>query len=105
MNNDGYILLPKSFIKWQWFKDADVLGVFIHLLLMAAPHPKKVSGVMLQRGQCLADIANYSVLLGLSSQQVETALGKLVITGEIDVQSVNEYAIITVRDFDKYCDE
>lgn len=48
---DGWILLHKKLLKWEWFQNADTLQLFLYCLLRANFEPVKWQGVDIQRGQ------------------------------------------------------
>ena len=98
----GYIKLYRKFAEWEWYQDANVTRVFLHLLLSANYEDKRWRGQLIKRGQFVTSIEHLSNGLGLSIQQIRTALEKLEGTGEIAKQSTNQYTLITICKFDCY---
>ena len=98
----GYIKLYRQMCDWEWYGDANVFRVFLHLLLNAQHEDIRWQGKVIQRGQVVTGRKNLSEILRLSEQQIRTALAKLESTGEITKKSTNEYTIITICKWDNY---
>lgn len=98
----GWIKIHRSLLDWEWYSDANVMRVFLHLLLKANIEDKKWMGKVILRGQLVTNLANLSFELGLSVQQLRTVLSKLETTGEINKQTTNKYTIITICNYVKY---
>ena len=98
----SYIKLDRKILLWEWYHNATVKSLFIHLLLIAFHEDKHFEGKYLKRGQILATRATLSEGSGLSPQQVRTALAKLKETGEITIDSSPTGTIITVVNYEKY---
>lgn len=98
----GYIKLYRKFAEWEWYQDANVTRVFLHLLLSTNYEDKRWRGQLIKRGQFVTSLEHLSNGLGLSIQQIRTALEKLEGTGEIAKQSTNQYTLITICKFDCY---
>ena len=83
MDGNTYIKLYRKFLEWEWYQDSNTKLVFIHLLILAEWKDVKRKGVELKRGQCLVTEASLSEDLGMSRQEVRTALRHLISTNEI----------------------
>ena len=81
--DNGYILLHRKIINWQWYHDASVFSLFIDLLLDANYEDSKVGFLIVKRGQCLTSLKRINERTGLTYQQIRTALSKLEKSGEI----------------------
>lgn len=93
-------IFPKRLLEWEWYDDANMFRMFMHLLLKANNKEKQWHGTAIKRGQLVTSIATLSLETGLSPKSVRTCLDKLVSTGEIGKQTANNCTIITVC---KYC--
>lgn len=102
MDNEGYILLHRKMIGWEWFSDANTLTVFIHCLLNANWRDGRFQGKEVKRGSFITSIAKLSEETGLTMQNVRTALKHLESTGELTSKSQAKYRIITVSKYDDY---
>lgn len=100
--NTGWISLYRKFTEWEWYDCANVKGLFIHCLLKANRNTHLWRGVQIKEGQFVTSLERLSSELGMSVQQVRTALSKLKSTNEISVKSTNAYSMITVNNYAKY---
>lgn len=100
--NDGYILIHRKIIEWQWYKDENTMRLFIDLLLDANYEDSKVGFQIIKRGQCLTSLKRMHERTGLSYQQIRTSLDKLQKSQEINKQVTNRYSIITIKNYDDY---
>lgn len=98
----GFIKLYRSMLEWEWYGDINVKILFLHLLLKSNYEPKKWQGIEIERGQFVTSIKNLSSEVGLSEQQIKTALKKLQKTGEIELKTTNKYTLINVVNFNKF---
>ncbi len=99
---EGWIKLHRSLVNWEWYKDANVSKLFIHLLLCAVFKPTRWAGTKLQPGQYVCTRKRLSEDTGLSESQVRTALAKLSETGEITVGTAKKHTLITIVKYGVY---
>ena len=105
MTSNGYIKLHRKLLNWEWYKDANTTRVFLHLLLIANYGESRYRGVKIHPGQAVIGRRSLSNALGLSEQQVRTALEHLKSTNEITIKSTNKFSVVTVVNWDLYqCD-
>ena len=100
MLENGFIMLPRSNTNWQWYDEPNTMRIFLHLLLTANYTDRSWHGVPVLRGQ---RICTYGVLageLGMSIQQVRTALSHLECSGEVSRQTLARASLITVNNYD-----
>ena len=114
MERGTYIKVFRKFKKWKWYKHPVTKSVFLHLLIEAQWNDRFVHGVHLKRGQLLTTESDLADELGLSRQQVRTALGHLTSTNEITKvstkvttegltkASTNRMSLITVENYSLY---
>lgn len=98
----GYIKLYRQMCDWEWYGDANVFRVFLHLLLNAQHEDTRWQGKVVQRGQVVIGREKLSEDLKLSVRQIRTALAKLESTGEITKKSTNKYTIVSICKWDNY---
>ena len=48
--NQGFILLHRKLLEWEWYTDHNTKMVFIHCLLKANFEKKEWRGVVIERG-------------------------------------------------------
>lgn len=102
--NDGFIKLFRKFTKWEWYSNINTKTLFLHLLLTANHEDRKWQGRIIKRGQVVIGLASLSAEIGLSIQQIRTALKHLKSTGEITIETTNHFTIITLVNWEKYQD-
>lgn len=110
MDGNTYIKLYRKFLDWEWYQDSNTKLVFIHLLILAEWKDVKRKGVELKRGQCLVTEASLSEDLGMSRQEIRTALRHLISTNEISKQATrvvtngktNSMTLITIEKYSTY---
>lgn len=102
--NGGWIKLHRKFIEWKWKSDANVVALFLHLLLSANHKDKEWQGIIIKKGQLITGRLELAKNVGLSVQQTRTAITKLKSTNEITIKTTNKYSIVTINNWDKYQD-
>lgn len=110
MDGNTYIKLYRKFLEWEWYQDSNTKLVFIHLLICAEWKDTKRKGVDLKRGQCLVTEASLAEDLGMSRQEVRTALRHLISTNEINKEATrvvtngktNTMTLITIEKYSHY---
>lgn len=100
----GYVALHRKIVDWEWYSDANVVRLFIHLLLTANWEPKKWRGHIINRGQKATSLGNLAKELNLSVKQIRLALNKLKRTNEIATKGASSFTLITVINYDLYQD-
>lgn len=100
----SWIKLHTKFLEWEWADKANMVSLFVHLLLMANYKDKEWHGITIHRGQLVTSYDKLSQLTGISFQSIRTLLNKLKATGEILVKSTNKYTIITICKYESYQD-
>lgn len=98
----GYVMLHRKILDWEWYTDVNTKTLFIHLLLIANHRTHKWRGNEIKRGECVTSIGNLSMQTGLSVQNVRTALKNLEKTGDITIKSTNKNTLIMVVKYDIY---
>lgn len=99
---NGYIKLFRKLIRWGWYQDNVVKGLFIHCLLCASFKDFEWMGETLRAGQFITGRKKLADELGFSEQQIRTAIKKLESTGEITSKSTNKFTVITVVNWEDY---
>ena len=102
--NNGFIVLYRSLLDWEWYGDANTFRLFIHCLLRANHKEKKWQGITIDRGSFVTSYQHLALDLGLTISQVRTSVDKLKMTGEIAHKSHTKYGIITINKYDDYQD-
>ena len=96
--SEGYIKLHRKFRKWEWYDDANVMRVFLHLLLNATWTETEYRGVKLIPGDVVFSRKKYAKELKLSEQATRTATNKLKETGEIStIKTTNRFTVFHIE--------
>ena len=99
---DGYIKLHRKMTEWEWYSDSNTKTVFLHLLLEANFKPTKYRGVELEAGQLVITQEALAVKLGLSRQNVRTAIEHLKSTKEITTRKEKGITVTTIENWAMY---
>lgn len=102
---EGWVLLHRRFLEWEWWDKAEMVQVFLYLLLNANHADQKWRGVRVKRGQLVTSVAKIASDTGLSVQTVRTCIKRLKSTSEITSKSTSAYTIITICNYGKYQDD
>ncbi|MBR2715300.1 MAG: hypothetical protein IKB73_03735 [Ruminococcus sp.] len=102
MNENGFIKLNRNILSWRWYRDANTLRVFLHLLLNANYKDGEFENHTIKRGQLITGRKRLAQELKITEQNVRTALEHLKLTSEISIKPTTKYTIITVNSYEKY---
>lgn len=97
-----WIKLYRKFIEWEWYTDVNCKMVFLHLLLTANTKAKRWQGREVGIGEVITGRNVLADEVGISVQQVRTALKKLSDSGEIEIENTNRFSHIKIINFSKY---
>jgi hypothetical protein len=100
--NNGFIVLYRSLLEWEWYSDANTTRLFIHCLLRANHKDNKWQGIMIDRGSFVTSYEKLSQETGLSVRSVRTSLNKLKMTGEVTIKSSTKNTVIVINNYDTY---
>lgn len=98
----GWVKLFREFTQWEWYRNANVKIVYLHLILMANHTDKAWQGITIKRGQFVTSFRALSEAVALDVHTVQRALKKLQSTGEITVESNAKFSIITLNNYEAY---
>lgn len=98
----GWIMLHRQLLEWEWYTDANVSRLFIHCLLKANHKDGNWKGIPIKRGQFITSLDRLAAETSLSKSQLRTSIKKLKSTHEIAHQSSSQHTVITVNSYDSY---
>ena len=98
--DNTYIKLFRNLLNWEWYKDANTMRVFLHILLNANYKPRRYKGYEIPAGACVFGRKSCAAALGLTEQQVRTAINHLKSTNEITTKTTNRFTIVFVEKWD-----
>jgi hypothetical protein len=102
---ETWIKLYRKFSEWEWFNISEMVHLFIYLLISANNKDGEWRGVIVKRGQILTGLNSLHQHTKISYQTLRTCLKRLEKTKEINIQSTNQYSIITICNYDNYQDK
>ena len=102
MDDGNYIKVSRKILRWGWYKNKNTKVVFLHCLLMANWKNGEFEGRNVKRGSFISSIGNIAKELGMTSDEVRTAVKHLESTGELTKQSASKFTVFTVKNYDLY---
>ena len=102
INQHGWIKLHRQILEWEWYSDNNCFRLFLHLLLKANHKEKRFKGIELKVGSIVTSRDLLARETGLSSQQIRTALNKLISTNEITSKTSSQGTILQIVSYEKY---
>lgn len=100
----GYVAIPRGLTDWEWYTEPNTARLFIHLLLTANWQEKRWQGITIKPGQLVTSQSQLAKQLGLSVQEVRTALKHLVLTEWLTVKTGPKYSVVTINNYDLLLD-
>ena len=100
--DNSWIKLPRNFVNWSWYHDANMVQLYLYLLLNANVYDVKYNDITIKRGECLVSLNHLSKETGISLQKLRTALTRLQRTKEIEYKKLQNGRIIVLVDFNKF---
>lgn len=100
----NYIKINRKILEWEWYRNEHTKNVFLHCLLKANWKDGKFEGKEIPRGSFITSVKKLSIELGLTEDEVKTALKHLIKTGELTKQTTNKYTVISVSNYEFYQD-
>lgn len=101
-NQNGWIKVHRQILEWEWYSDNNCFRLFLHLLLKANHKEKRFKGIELKPGSIVTSRDLLARETGLSSQQIRTALNKLISTNEITSKTNSKGTVIQIVSYEKY---
>ena len=95
--DNTYIKLFRKMLTWGWYSDTNTFRVFMHILLKANYKPSEYKGEKIAAGECVFGRKKWAKELGLSEQQIRTAISHLQSTNEITIRATNKFSVIHVE--------
>ena len=102
MYDNGFIVLHRSILNWDWYGDKNTTRLFIHLILTANYIPGEWHGRHIKVGQRITSLTKLSQEISLSIKEIRTCLKHLQQTGEVACESTNQYTVITIKNYERY---
>ena len=100
--DNSWIKLPRNFVNWSWYHDANMVQLYLYLLLNANVYDVKYNDITIKRGECFVSLNHLSKETGISLQKLRTGLARLQRTKEIEYKKLKHGRIIILVDFNKF---
>lgn len=95
----GFVAFPRGLTDWEWYTEPNTARLFFHLLLTANWQEKQWKGIVIRPGQLVTSRASLAKQLGLSEQEVRTAIEHLRSTKYITSKSGPKYTVLTINNY------
>ena len=106
MSNCGWIKIHRSIFKNHWMHNADVLGIWLYILLNVAYQKEDVvfegKRITLQPGQGLFKMRQVAKILGVSHSKLNRTITLFKSETQIETQTSPRNTLITVVNWAKY---
>ncbi len=100
--NEGFILIHRRLLDWQWYSNKNDRIVWLHCLLSANWKDGYFEGKKIERGSFVTSYDKLAKEIGISVQQLRTSLNHLKSTNEITHKTNNQFSIITINKYNDY---
>lgn len=104
MTEGGYIKINRGILEWEWYGNINTKVLFLHMLIKANWKEGKFQGIDIPRGSFVSSYPKLSDDLGLTVNEVRTALKHLISTGEITAKTYPKFTVFTVKNYCSYQD-
>ena len=103
MNKDGgFIKLYRSMLKWEWHDDPNTVATWLYCLMRANYATTKWHGEIIRAGQFLTSLDHMAKEIGITVNQLRTAIKHLKATHNITSQSTSKGTLLTVENWALY---
>lgn len=97
--------LHRKLLEWEWYGDAHMVHLLVHLLLTASHERKEYKGQTIKRGQVVTSRKKLSEALNMSETSVMRRLKRLEVDRFVDLKVDQYRTIITICNYDSYQSE
>ena len=102
----GWIKMHRCIINSSFYKNADMMRVWIHLLIIANHKDTetfvKCKKIKVKAGSTIATRATISSQLGISESKIQRILKVLEEEGNIEQQTNSKFRVISITNWEKY---
>lgn len=98
----GYVKIFREIDKWGWRHKPNTFSLFMYLLTNTNYVEGHFEGHLIKKGQVVFGRKRVAETLGMTEQNVRTALNHLKSTNEITIKTTAKFSIITITKWEKY---
>lgn len=97
-----FIKLDRNIERWRWYKNANTMRVFLHLLLNANVSDHDFETITIHRGEIATSYKSIADALEMSVQEVRTAIKHLKSTGELTGRTYKKFQVLSILRYSTY---
>lgn len=97
-----FILLSRKMLEWEWWDDANMVKLWLYILLKANWKESKFKGETIPRGAFVTSTVQISVDIKMARSTVVRNLKKLENGHQISIKPNNKYSVISVINYAKF---
>lgn len=98
----GWVKLHRKLLEWEWYEDAHMVHLLVHLLLTATHEDRKYKGLTIKRGQLVTTIKELAEALGASETSTRRRMKRLKSGGFLTIKVAHRITTITICNYDSY---
>lgn len=98
----GWVKLHRKLLEWEWYGDAHMVHLLVHLLLTATHEDRKYKGLTIKRGQVVTSIKELAEALGASETSTRRRMKRLKSGGFLTIKVAHKITTITICNYDSY---
>ena len=102
--NNGFIVLDRKLLEWQFFRSSAALHLWITILLKANWKEGKLFDETVPRGSLATSVGSLAQLTGLSPSTIKRWLTRFEEAGMIERKATNRWTIIKVLNYSTFQD-
>ena len=98
----GWVKLHRKLLEWEWYEDAHMVHLLVHLLLTASHEDRKYKGLTIKRGQLATTTKELAEALGTSRTSIWRRLKRLEVERFVKLEVKQKETVITICKYDSY---
>lgn len=98
----GWVKLHRKLLEWEWYGDAHMVHLLVHLLLTATHEDRKYKGLTIRRGKLVTTIKELADALGASETSTRRRIKRLKSGGFLTIKVAHNKTTITICNYDSY---
>ena len=101
-DNNTWIKLPRNFVNWRWYKETNMVHLYLYLVINANLQPEDFLDIRIKRGEIMISLSRLSKDTNLSVKALRICLDKLKRTNEIEYRKLKHGRVIIILNYDKF---
>jgi len=102
--DNGFVVLQRKMLKWEWYQDPVASRLFFHCLLRANWKNGYWMGQKVPRGSFISGTKQLAQELALGRQQIRTSILKLKKSQNLTTKSTNKNTLYTIVNYELFQD-